>query len=95
MAAYFLIEVLRIKNEAIYKQYAEAARPVLEKHGGEYLIRSNNIAVVSGVSAPKRVVLVRFPDEQAVRNCLGSPEYRQLSPLREQSTESRAVIVSE
>lgn len=95
MATYFIIEVLRIKGEAVYKRYTDAARPVIEKHRGVYIIRSNDVTMVSGSEKPERVILIQFPDEQAVKDCLSSPEYRQLAPLREQSTESRAFIVNQ
>ena len=95
MATYFVVEVLQVKDEAMYKQYAEAARLVIEKYQGEYIIRSNNVTLVSGTLKPERIILIRFPNEQALQECFDSPEYRELASLRVQSTESRAFIVNQ
>ncbi len=94
MATYFIIEVLQMKDESLYKRYADAARLVIEKYQGEYIIRSRNVTLVSGTLKPERVLLIQFPNEQAIKDCFASPEYCQLTPLREQSVESRAFIVN-
>jgi uncharacterized protein (DUF1330 family) len=95
MATYFVVEVLKVKDEAMYKRYADAARLIVEKHGGEYIIRSNNVTLVSGTQRPERIVLIRFADEQTLKNCFDSQEYCEIAPLRAQSTESRAFIVNQ
>jgi uncharacterized protein (DUF1330 family) len=95
MATYFIVEVLRVKDEALYKRFAEAARSVNEKYHGEYIIRSSNVTLVSGTLKPERVILIRFPNEKALKDCFDSQEYQQLTPLREQSTESRAFYINQ
>jgi uncharacterized protein (DUF1330 family) len=95
MACYFLVEVFRVKDHAMYKKYADAASLIIEKHQGEYLIRSSNIELVTGTLIPERIILIRFPNEQTLRDCFDSPEYLQLTPLRERSTESRALIINQ
>jgi len=95
MATYFIVEVLQVKDEVVYKRYADAARLVIEKYHGKYIIRSSNVTLVSGTLRPERIILIRFPDEQALKDCFDSPEYRELAPLRVQSTESRAFIVNQ
>ncbi len=96
MATYFIIEVMQVKDEALYKRYADAARLIIEKYHGEYIIRSRNVTLVSGTLKPERVLLIQFPNEQAIKDCFASPEYCQITPLREQSVgESRAFIVNQ
>ncbi len=95
MATYFIVEVLQVKDEALYKRYADAALPIIEKYHGEYIIRSGDVTVVTGTLKPARIILIRFPNEQAIKECFVSPEYRQISPLRERSTESRAFFVNQ
>ncbi len=69
-------------------------RAIIEKYHGEYIIRSGDVTVVTGTLKPVRIILIRFPNEQAIKECFDSPEYRQISPLRERSTESRAFFVN-
>jgi uncharacterized protein (DUF1330 family) len=93
MAVYLLIEVLHVKDEAAYRQYAKAVRPVMEGRGGEYVLRSSDIEAVTGPEKPERIILIHFHDEQDLRDCLVAPEYRALQPLRQQCAETRAFIV--
>ncbi len=95
MATYFIVEVLQVKDEALYKRYADAAPSIIEKYHGEYIIRSGDVTVVTGTVKPARIILIRFPNEQAIKDCFDSPEYRQITPLRERSTESRAFFVNQ
>lgn len=95
MACYFIIEVMKVKDETCYRQYAEAARKIVEGRQGEYVIRSSNIKPMTGKVTPARMLLIRFPSEEALHACFNSPEYRQLTPLREQAVESQTYIVNQ
>lgn len=95
MATYFIVEVMRVKDETLYQRYAQAARAIIEKHHGEYLIRSRDIKLVTGTTKPERLILVKFPDEQAANACFDTAEYRALTPLREQAVESRAFLLNQ
>jgi len=95
MATYFMVEVTRVKDKALYKRYAESAREIIEKHHGEYLIRSRDLKIVTGMTKPERLVLVKFPDEQTANACFNTAEYHALTPLREQAVESRALLINQ
>jgi len=95
MSAYLLAEIQHIRDPATYQRYVEAARPIVEKHGGTYLLRSDKVSAISGLSSPERVLLIRFPDQQTLAACFGSKEYKEIAPLREQSTESRALVIED
>ncbi len=95
MATYFVIEILKVRDKAMYKRYVDAARLIVESRGGEYIIRSNDVTLVSGAEKPERVVVIQFPDEKALKSCFDSQEYCEIAPLRVQSTESRAFIVNQ
>ncbi|MDD5230773.1 MAG: DUF1330 domain-containing protein [Candidatus Marinimicrobia bacterium] len=94
MAIYLIIEVTRVKDAAQYQRYAEVARAIIEKHHGEYLIRTRDIQLVTGTTKSERLILVKFPDEQTAKTCFDAVEYCKLTPLREQAVESRAFIVN-
>lgn len=93
MAIYFMVEVLHVKDESTYRRYTEAARFIIGQCGGEYIIQSNEVSLVSGALKPERIVLIRFPDEQTMKTCFNSSEYGKITPLRERSVEARAYII--
>ena len=95
MATYFLAEIERIIDRETYRRYVDAARPIVEQYGGTYVLRSDRVSAVSGGPSPERVLLIRFPDKQALTACFSSPEYTRIAPLRERSTESRAFVIEE
>ncbi len=95
MAAYLLAEIQRIIDPALYERYVNAARPIVEQHGGTYVFCSDRVSAVSNESKPERVLLVRFPDRQALASCFSSQEYTEIAPLRERSTQSRALVIED
>lgn len=95
MPTHLLVEIRRITDQAQYERYVAAARPIVRSHGGSYLLTCNHVSTLSGETPPERVVLIRFPDRQALDRCFGSAEYAKVAPLRESSTESRALIIED
>ena len=92
MPGYFLLEI-EVKDQAAYAEYLKVAPATVKQYGGKYLIRGGAVTPVEGGWNPKRLVLLEFPSVDHVKKWLNSPEYRQVAPIREHSTHSRAVIV--
>ena len=92
MAVYFIAEIT-IKNAELYSRYVEEVPGIITQYGGRYLARGDSVTPLAGNWAPERMIVVEFDTLEQVKQCLGSPEYRALAPLREQSTESKAIVV--
>jgi len=95
MAVYFLVEILEIKDGQMYGRYIDGVKSIVEKGGGEYVIRTDRVTPFFGESAPARIILIRFKDTETLKTCFGSDEYNKIAPLREMSTRSRACIIEE
>ena len=95
MAAYLYIEIHRIRDPVEYQRYVAAARPIVQSHGGRYVLTSERVWAFSGDAPPARVVLIRFPNQQTLRQCFGSAEYGAIAPLRELAAESRAIVIED
>ena len=65
----------------------------MERHGGEYLVRSEEIQALSERRTPQRVILIRFPCRATLDRCFASPEYRAIMGKRINSVDARAIIV--
>jgi uncharacterized protein (DUF1330 family) len=92
MSAFVLIDI-KVENKDPYLQYITQARPIVESYGGRYLIRGGEVTPLFGDWIPQRIVVIEFPSRDAAENCFGSPDYREIAHLRENSTVTRAIIV--
>jgi uncharacterized protein (DUF1330 family) len=92
MAVYMIIEIT-VKDHHLYSEYVEKVPKVIEKFGGDYLVRGGKITPLSGNWNPERVILIKFATMDQLQKCFRSPEYLALAPLREQSTASKSIIV--
>ena len=95
MACYFMIDTYSSPdgNRGDYDDYIQQVRPIVERHGGEYLVRSEEIQALSERRTPQRVILIRFPCREALDACFASPEYRAIMGKRINSVDARAIIV--
>jgi uncharacterized protein (DUF1330 family) len=92
MSVYLIIDVIVIDPE-VYAEYVEKVPAVVERYGGRYLARGGEVVPLSGDWNPQRIVLIEFNSIEQAHDCLGSPEYQALMPLRQESTNSRAIII--
>ncbi len=92
MAAYLIVDI-DVKDAEKYEAYKREVPRLIEKNGGEYLARGGRREVIEGAWAPKRLVLLRFPSTDAIRQFLDDPEYQPLKELRHQVADSSIVAV--
>lgn len=76
-----------------YAAYMEAAPAFVRKYGGEYLVRGGEFEVLLGDWAPKRLVVFRYPDRQALTDMLNDPDYQRWKKIREAATTTHNLIV--
>jgi uncharacterized protein (DUF1330 family) len=76
MAAY-LVATVQITDPSRYAEYAKGVTGLSEKFGGEPVVRGLTEEVLEGEGqVGERVVVTRFPNADAVRSYLASPEYQ-------------------
>ena len=92
MAVYMIID-LEVKDRGEYARYLESVPEVIQKHGGNYLVRGGAVTPLGGGWEPERIVVIAFETAAAMERCFASDEYLELAPLREQSTVSRSIVV--
>ncbi len=97
MATYLIINInIPDKNDrGAYDEYIARVKPVVESHGGEYIVRSEQVAPFAGTWQPDRVIVIRFDDRKQLDECFSSPEYLVVKILRESSVETTAFIVEQ
>jgi uncharacterized protein (DUF1330 family) len=93
MAAYLVVDT-RIEDADAYERYKLGAKPIAERHGGEYLARGGALTVLeAGLWTPSRLVIIRFPDAGAAQAFADDPEYQPLKAVRQGAAACTLAIV--
>ncbi|RJP71709.1 MAG: DUF1330 domain-containing protein [Candidatus Abyssobacteria bacterium SURF_17] len=92
MSVYLIVDVQVVDTDG-YAEYVEKVADIVTQYGGRYLARGGKVTVLSGNWRPQRIILIEFPSRQELQKWLASPEYASVSPLRERSTRTRAIVV--
>ena len=82
-ASVYMIASFVIDDPDVYRAYAERFFPVLERYGGEFLTYDDDPLTFEGDDPPRgRVVIFRFPSEEAARGWYEDSEYQAISAHR-------------
>lgn len=92
MPAYIIAET-DIHDPDQYERYKNAVPAALAAHGGRFVVRGGESAVLEGDWHPKRLVLLEFDDLAAAKRFYASPEYQQVKELREGAANLNMVAV--
>ena len=95
MSVFFLVQIETISDEGMYREYIGKVIPIITKYGGEYVLRSEKITIMTGNWNLKRILLIRFASKEKIQECLQSGECKEIAHLREISTTSKAIIIEE
>jgi uncharacterized protein (DUF1330 family) len=94
MAAY-IVATVTISDPAKFGEYVKAIAGLSEQHGGEYLVRGKVAQILEGdIDPEERVVVSRFPTEEAALAYAKSPQYLAGAALRKGAgiVESRLIV---
>ncbi|HTO06798.1 MAG TPA: DUF1330 domain-containing protein [Myxococcota bacterium] len=92
MAAYLIADA-EIVDSATFDEYKRRVEPVIAKFGGRYLVRGGPHTVFEGDFKPHRLVMIEFPNMQAVTAFYHSPEYAPVLALRLPAAKMRLLAV--
>ena len=91
MPAYIIGEI-EITDPEAYKRYTAQTPGVIARHGGRFIVRGGNGEAVEG-AAPKRVVVIEFPDRATAKRFYQSPEYQEILKIRLSASQGRLFLV--
>lgn len=90
---YFIVEVNYPGDHGEYAEYVERVKPIVESHGGVYLVRTEAVAVLGPeADRPDRFIMIRFDSRAALDACFNSPEYQAIVRMRVENVQARALI---
>ena len=93
MATYMIVDV-NIHDVDAYEIYKSQVTPIIEKFGGEYLVRGGAHEVLENdLWSPTRMVMVRFPDKKSALDFIHSDEYAPVKKMRRDNSYGTVLIV--
>lgn len=90
----YLIADIELHDAERYKDYVEHVPALIEKFGGRYLVRGGRTQVLEGSWTPSRLIVLEFPDRDAVLGLYEDEEYAPYRDLR-QSIASTDLILAD
>ena len=93
MAAYIVVQV-DVKDPVRYEDYKKLVPPTLAEFGGRFLVRGGRTETLEGDWAPRRFVVLEFPDVERAKAWWASDGYAPAKALR-QATSTTQMIVAE
>ena len=92
MAAYIIADV-EILDSNKYEEYKKLVPQAIAKHGGRYVARGGQTAVLEGDWRPGRMIVLEFPSLEAARNFYTSIEYTAARRARAGATKKMNMVV--
>lgn len=83
----YVIGHITVKDAGKWDAYRAGVPATLAPWGAELVFRGGNAAVLAGEHAHADVVVIRFPDREAVDGWHSSAAYQALIPLRQQAAD--------
>ena len=65
---------------------------VVERHGGEYLVRGGEPQALEGGWKVERLIVLRFPSEAAARAFVDDPDYAPVKAIRHATATSKLLL---
>jgi len=93
MPAYVIAAVNDAWDQEKLAEYRERNTDAVAAHGGRFVVRGGTQETLEGDWAPKRLVIIEFPDLDAARGWYESDEYAPLRTLRQSASDTDIVVV--
>ncbi len=92
MSAYIVVEV-DVKDPERYADYKTMVPASLEAYGGKFLVRGGAVENLEGDWEPSRFVVLAFDSVEQAKRWWDSDEYRQARDLRQETADTRMIVV--
>lgn len=89
----YMIAAIDVHDNDKYETYKALAPPMIETHGGRYIVRGGERDVIEGTWPAGRVVVLEFPDWDSANAFVDDPDYAPIAAIRHAATTSHVWIV--
>ena len=92
MSAYVVVDV-EVTDPAGFEQYRSQVPASIARYGGRYIVRGGQTETLEGSWAPKRVVILEFPDRATAKAWWSSQEYADAKALRQRFAHTDLIVI--
>ena len=92
MPAYLLVRA-HVTDMPQYREYMKRTPAIIEKYGGEFLVRGGGKLILEGADSPERIVLLKFESVEAAQRMYYSDEYQAAIQVRAGAAEASFVVL--
>ena len=89
----YVIARINVTDPEKYEGYKALSPGAIAAHGGRFLARGGDVAILEGEPEDRRVVIVEFPSMEQAKTFYASPEYREARAAREGAAEGQFLLV--
>lgn len=87
MSNAYVVGHITVKDAGKWDEYRNSVPATLVPWGAELVMRGKRAAVLAGEHEHTDIVVIRFPDQQALNGWFSSAAYQALIPLRQQAAD--------
>lgn len=87
----YIIAHITVNDPDAYREYVERDTPILESHGGRFIVRGGEAEVVEGRSENRHVV-IEFPSLEAAQTAYNDPAYQEVADIRRRTATSTIIL---
>ena len=91
MAAYFIC-TMTVHDPETYKKYTALTPATVERHGGRFLTRGDEVLTTEGPVFTERLVLIEFPDKASALAWYHDADYQSASAFRRAASKGRMIL---
>lgn len=91
MPAYIVTQV-KVHDPDTYRKYAALTPATLKRYGAKFLTRGGEVSTLEGEPFTDRLLILEFPDKEAIEAWYKDPEYVAAMKLRHAASTARILI---
>ena len=92
MPAYLLVRA-KVTDMQQYREYMKLTPAIVEKYGGQFIIRGGDPVVLEGPEISDRIVMLKFDSVDTARRMYNSDEYQAAIKVREGAAEASFIVM--
>lgn len=92
----YIIGHIRVTDAETYPEYVARDTPILEAHGGRFIVRGGRFETPEGTDEARskdRHVVIEFDTFEAAKAACENPAYQEVAEIRRRSAESTMILV--
>ncbi len=92
MPAYLIVRA-NVTDMRQYQEYMKLTPAIVEKYGGQFIIRGGEKVVLEGPEISDRIVMLKFDSVDTARHMYNSDEYQAAIKVREGAAEASFIVM--